>query len=100
MKRKMRAGGRLQRVLHVLRDGREHSTRDIIRDAHVAAVNSAVSELRLLHGYNISCRQDSRSESGRRVRRWLYRLATATRRASRVELLATATRPACTLIYA
>ena len=99
-RRKMRVGGRLSRVLHLLRDGREHSTRDIITGAHVAAVNSAVSELRLLYGYNIGCRQDSGMEHGRRVRRWLYRLVTVRRRATRVELPATATRRACVLIYA
>jgi len=37
---------RLQRVYDLLSDGAEHSTRDIIRDAEVCAVNSVISELR------------------------------------------------------
>lgn len=45
---------RLQRVLKVLRDGKKHTTRDIIRKASVCAVNSIVSELRL-NGVNIAC---------------------------------------------
>ena len=90
---------RLRRVLSVLADGRWHSTRDIISAASVCAVNSAVSELRA-KGCTISCRQDSGTERGRRVRRWLYRLVTAARRATRVELPATAEHRAVTLIYA
>lgn len=50
---------RLQRVLNVLLDRRAHTTRDIIRDACVCAVNSCISELRA-NGYNISCRQIER----------------------------------------
>jgi biotin operon repressor len=37
---------RLQRVLALLADGLPHSTRQIIQEAHICAVNSAVSELR------------------------------------------------------
>lgn len=45
---------RLQRVLKLLADGREHSTRDIVRRARVMAVNACVSELRA-HGAEIQC---------------------------------------------
>jgi len=37
---------RLQRVLAVLADGQEHSTRDIVRAANVVAVDTAIRELR------------------------------------------------------
>ncbi|QYK42831.1 MAG: hypothetical protein KF887_06945 [Paracoccaceae bacterium] len=45
---------RLQRVLRLLSDGRPHTTRGIIRKAHVAAVNAIVAELRH-HGAEITC---------------------------------------------
>lgn len=45
---------RLQRVLAVLRDGKPHTTRDIVRRARVMAVNACVSELRH-HGAEITC---------------------------------------------
>ena len=62
---------RLQRVLAVLRDGAEHSTRDLVARAHVCAVNSIVAELRA-NGIAVACRQGA-GEDGARV--WLYRLA-------------------------
>lgn len=45
---------RLQRVLRVLRDGRAHTTRDLVRRACVMAVNSCIAELRQ-HGAVIEC---------------------------------------------
>lgn len=45
---------RLQRVLALLRDGRPHTTRDIVRRARVMAVNACISELRH-HGAKIEC---------------------------------------------
>ena len=61
---------RLQRVLAVLRAAaRELSTRDILIEAEVCAVNSCVAELRE-NGYDIACRQVV--IDGRRL--WLYRL--------------------------
>ncbi len=45
---------RLQRVLALLRDGRPHTTRDIVRRARVMAVNACISELRQ-HGAEIHC---------------------------------------------
>lgn len=48
---------RLQRVLALLRDGRPHTTRDIVRKARVMAVNACVSELRF-HGAEINCRSE------------------------------------------
>ena len=60
---------RLQRVLKLLRDGREYSTRQIVQDADVCAVNAIVAELRD-NGYPVECRQVVRH--GRRI--WLYRL--------------------------
>ncbi|MDE0714456.1 MAG: hypothetical protein OXI10_06265, partial [Gammaproteobacteria bacterium] len=52
------------------RDGQEHSTFDLIREARVAAVNSIIAELRD-NGCSIDCRQTS-YHGGERV--WLYRL--------------------------
>lgn len=50
------ASARLQRVLTVLSDGRPHSTRGLIRKAHVAAVNAIIAELRH-HGAIIDCQR-------------------------------------------
>ena len=47
---------RLQRVLALLRDGRPHTTRDVVRRARVMAVNACMSELRH-HGAEIVCTQ-------------------------------------------
>ena len=61
---------RLQRVLAALRSAsRELTTRDIVIEADVCAVNSCIAELRD-QGYDIRCRQEVRG--GRRL--WLYRL--------------------------
>jgi len=56
---------RLQRVLRVLADGREHSTSEIVHGAQVCAVNSIVAELRS-NGFRIGCRRVGD--------RWFYRL--------------------------
>lgn len=45
----------MQRVLSVLLDGQPHTTRQIIREAHVCAVNSIISELRA-NGLHIQCK--------------------------------------------
>ena len=47
---------RLQRVQALLANGRWYSTREIMTQAHVCAVNSCVSELRA-NGCEIECRQ-------------------------------------------
>ncbi len=47
---------RLKRVKELLQDGRQHSTLDVVRNACVCAVNSAVSELRA-NGLDISCKR-------------------------------------------
>lgn len=60
---------RLQRVLAVLRDGKPHTTRDIVRRARVMAVNACISELRA-HGAEIDC--TTQFVAGRR--RWFYRM--------------------------
>ena len=62
---------RLQRALAVLRDGRAHTTRDLVVEAHICAVNSVVAELRA-NGIDISCRQGVDVHGGRV---WLYQLA-------------------------
>lgn len=62
---------RLQRVLAVLQDGKEHSTRDLVVRAHVCAVNSIVAELRA-HGFDVQCRVSVGADGGRV---WLYQLA-------------------------
>lgn len=56
---------RLRRVYQVLRDGREHTTMQIMLRAHVCAVNAIVAELRS-NGYAISCQ--------RRGDVWFYRM--------------------------
>ena len=61
---------RLQRVLDALADGGDHSTRDLIIEAEVCAVNSCVAELRD-QGHAIECRRDR----GASAPVWLYRLA-------------------------
>ena len=47
---------RLQRALKLLSDKGLHSTRDIIRKAHVCAVNSVIGELRM-NGKKIPCKR-------------------------------------------
>jgi len=47
---------RLQRVLAVLRDGKTHTTRDLILKAQVCAVNSIVAEIRA-NGIHVDCRR-------------------------------------------
>lgn len=46
---------RLQRLFALLGDGQWHGTRDIVHNAEVMAVNTAVTELRR-NGYRIQCR--------------------------------------------
>lgn len=67
---RLTASPRLQRVLALLRDGREHTTRDIVRRARVMAVNACIAELRC-HGAEIACRQDIDAKG---QRRWRYRM--------------------------
>jgi hypothetical protein len=62
---KIEHSDRLKRVLDVLNNNTELSTRDIIILANVCAVNSCISELRA-NGYNISCRRDGE--------KWMYSL--------------------------
>ena len=50
---------RLQRVHALLRRGGEYSTRDVVRQAHVCAVNSAIAELRA-NGVSVETRRDGR----------------------------------------
>lgn len=63
---KLANSDRLQRVYRVLKDGKQHSTMNIIRTAGVCAVNSIIAELRD-NGYRIECR--------RQKDRWFYKLA-------------------------
>lgn len=60
---------RLQRVMALLSDGQQHTTRDIVRRARVMAVNACVSELRA-HGAEIDCTQ--RLKDGQRL--FYYRM--------------------------
>ncbi len=62
---------RLQRVHALLKDGREHSTLDIVRAAGVCAVNSCIAELRA-NGAAIDCRQIVDRATGKRI--WVYRM--------------------------
>lgn len=52
---------RLQRVLALLKDGRPHTTREIVRRAHVVAVNSCIAELRE-NGAEILCTRERRKD--------------------------------------
>lgn len=54
---------RLKRVMRVLRRGGMYTTRELIRQAHVCAVNSIISELRA-NGYRIGCKRISRTTWG------------------------------------
>ena len=63
---KITSSDRLQRVLAVLMDKKPHTTRDLIRKAHVCAVNSCIAELRA-NGIQIECE--------RKKDRWFYALA-------------------------
>ena len=60
------ASDRLQRVLAVLMDRKQHSTRDIVYEANVMAVSACISELRA-NGIQIECE--------RKKDRWFYALA-------------------------
>lgn len=55
---------RLIRVHNLLSSGKEYTTRDIVMQANVCAVNSIISELRE-NGSNIKCE--------RRGDKWYYR---------------------------
>jgi hypothetical protein len=63
---RLNKSARLQRVNRLLRSRRWHSTRDIMRKAHVCAVSAVISELRQ-NGKRIECK--------RVAHRWLYRMA-------------------------
>ncbi len=63
---------RLQRVLAVLKDGRRHTTRAIVRKASVCAVNACVAELRA-HGAEINCFRERVGDDWR----WFYQMKRA-----------------------
>lgn len=54
---KLSKSKRLKRVLRVLRRGGAYTTRDLIRQAHVCAVNSIIAEIRA-NGYRVGCQRD------------------------------------------
>ncbi|MEM1077423.1 MAG: hypothetical protein AAGI09_02750 [Pseudomonadota bacterium] len=56
---------RLQRTLRVLQQGGEFTTRQLVRQARICAVNSVIAELRA-NGCNITCRQECLKGRGRR----------------------------------
>ena len=51
---KFAKSARLQRMLHLLIDGKKHTTLDIIQSAGICAVNSAAAELRQ-NGFDVRC---------------------------------------------
>ena len=67
---KLARSPRLQSVRDALADGKWHSTRDIIRETGVCAVNSCVAELRA-NGVRIDCIQQPGQKGGRV---FLYRM--------------------------
>jgi len=68
---KVESSPRLQRVLALISDGSEHSTRDIAQGAEVCAVSSCVAELRAA-GAVIHCRQVMRRHPDGTMRRLFY----------------------------
>ena len=62
---KLENSPRLQRLLSALSDGREYSTRELVKAAEVMAINSAVDELRE-NGLDVRCE--------RRGLYWYYQL--------------------------
>lgn len=66
---KLESSKRLQRVLKMLKRGGAYTTQQIIRQAHVCAVNSIVTELRK-NGHQIGC--FIKTVKGQR--RWYYML--------------------------
>lgn len=62
---------RLQRVLKVLSDRREHSSLDIMRRGKVVAISAIISELRT-HGAEIRCQQRADGPNGER--RFYYKM--------------------------
>lgn len=53
---------RLQRVARFLSDGKPHSTREIIRECDVCAVNAIIDELRdPKNGFDIVCKRTSKT---------------------------------------
>ena len=71
----LRKSARLRRTLDVLerREGHWLTTRDLIVEAHICAVNSVIAELRA-NGCEIECEQRPGKNS---ERRWAYRLKSA-----------------------
>ena len=68
---------RMQRVLKVLRDGRPHSSWDIIRRAKVVAPGTCVSELRAL-GAEIACERRTAGPDGEPI--WFYTMTKGPRK--------------------
>ena len=62
---------RLQRLLAVLADGRQHSSLELVLEARVCAISAAVSELRM-NGAVIDVERFERGGGDGPV--WLYRL--------------------------
>lgn len=69
MKHATMRSARLQRVVAILRDGKPHSTWEIMRRGKVCAVNSLIAELRC-NGAVIDC--DVKVEGPDRERRYYY----------------------------
>lgn len=65
---------RLQRVLKILKDGRWHSTWEIMSRGKVCAVSACISELRCL-GARIET--EVRLDGPELERRWFYRMTKA-----------------------
>jgi len=57
---------RLKRLFRFLKDGKEHTTLEIVQGARVCAVNSAVAELRA-NGVDVACNRQGAV--------WSYRMA-------------------------
>lgn len=68
------ASPRLRRVLDLLRDGKPRTTRQIVRQARVMAVNACISELRQL-GAVITCTREQ--DPVTRTPRFIYTMLKA-----------------------
>lgn len=66
---RIESSARLRRTMAVLEDGRWHTTREIMREADVCAVNSCIAELRE-NGLDVECRREGRVFSYR----WAFAL--------------------------
>ena len=62
---------RLKRIYNLLKDGREYTSREIIKQANIVTLSASIDELRK-NGLVIICRYDRTTPSGAKV--YKYRM--------------------------